>query len=1040
MPDNILIVEDKIIVARDLQQMVEGYGYNVIAIASNGSEAYSMAIKMKPDLILMDIMLGDGDDGIDAALKIKDEMDVAIVYASAYSNGETLMRAGKSEPCGYILKPFNEREISITIQMALYKHRAEKRIRESEKHYRTLFRSIHDAIFVWEINAGEPRISKFIDVNDIACDLLSYSKNELLKLDILDLMVSEKFKNTENLIDGILSEHRFVREAVILNRYGQKIPVELSCSVNEFSGGTQVISIMRDVREMKKAEITILEGEARYKNLVETIPNGLIELDNSAAIVYANSSFCAMIERDYDEIIMKPAWDFIFKDDQDRFQKFFLSMLKGDKKTEPLVIKIRKKNSALIDAQADWNYKRDELGRVIGFISIITDITEKIAITEELKNAKAMAEEANKAKSEFLANMSHEIRTPMNGIMGMSHLMFNTELDAIQREYLEMIKLSSDNLLNLINDILDFSKIEAKKLELEKIDFLLRDSIEHTVKVLIYKAMQKGIKIYININPAVPNALLGDPGRLRQIINNLLSNAIKFTHRGEINIKADLESKKDRSVTIHFCVSDTGIGIPPQKHKKIFEAFTQADSSITRKYEGTGLGLSISRQLIELMGGRIWVESEIGRGSSFHFMVNFEISPNNRRIALADFETLKSKRVLIVDDNFTNRKILEETLKNWHMQTAAAAGATAAFKLINESIKDGNIFDIMLLDVNMPEMDGWEFAERVRKIKELKSVKIIIMPSAGLRGDIEQSVKLGISAYLIKPVVVSELEEAILMILDETQGGTHKLITQHSIRENKQRLNILLAEDEIVNQKIASKILEMHGHSVTIAGDGITAVEKYMSGAFDMILMDVQMPEMDGTEATVKIRQHEKETGKHIPIVAMTALAMKGDRDKCFECGMDEYISKPIEMEELFKTINKIFANLNTDKSLINLNHEKYSRDAFDEKLFLTSQKNDTGFAVELVNLFLDNVPSYVKDIKSAIEAYDAIALKKAAHILKGSVKNFHAANASEAVQAIELLAVSENFGGASEAFNRLENEIEKLKKDMRSFAQKNKE
>ncbi len=440
------------------------------------------------------------------------------------------------------------------------------------------------------------------------------------------------------------------------------------------------------------------------------------------------------------------------------------------------------------------------------------------------------------------------------------------------------------------------------------------------------------------------------------------------------------------------------------------------------------------------MGGRIWVESEIGRGSSFHFMVNFEISPNNRRIALADFETLKSKRVLIVDDNFTNRKILEETLKNWHMQTAAAAGATAAFKLINESIKDGNIFDIMLLDVNMPEMDGWEFAERVRKIKELKSVKIIIMPSAGLRGDIEQSVKLGISAYLIKPVVVSELEEAILMILDETQGGTHKLITQHSIRENKQRLNILLAEDEIVNQKIASKILEMHGHSVTIAGDGITAVEKCMSGAFDMILMDVQMPEMDGTEATVKIRQHEKETGKHIPIVAMTALAMKGDRDKCFECGMDEYISKPIEMEELVKTINKIFANLNTDKNLINLNHEKYSRAAFDEKLFLASQKNDTGFAVELVNLFLDNVPSYVKDIKSAIEAYDAIALKKAAHILKGSVKNFHAANASEAVQAIELLAVSENFGGAGEAFNRLENEIERLKKDMRSFAQKNKE
>ncbi len=1038
MSVKILIVEDKIIVARDLQQMVESYGYTVAGIASNGAEAYSLALQIKPDLILMDIMLGAGEDGIATAMKIKDELDTAIVYASAYSNDETLMRAERSEPYGYILKPFDEREVCIALQMALYKHRAEKRIRESEKHYRTLFQSIHDAIFVWEINSKEPRISKFVDVNDIACELLSYSKNELLKLSLLDLAVTEKFKNIDNLIEGILNEARYEREMIIIDRYGHKIPVELSCSVNEFNGRRLAVTIVRDVREMKRAEISILEGEARYKTLVETIPSGLIELDNSASIVFANSSFCDMIGRDCDGVIMRPAWEFIHENDQDRFRKFFLSMLKGDKRPEPIVIKFCGKDSRFIDVQADWNYKLDELNRVSGFISVVTDITEKISITEELKTARIMAEEANKAKSEFLASMSHEIRTPMNGIVGMSHLLFATDLDAVQREYLEMIKLSSDNLLNLINDILDFSKIEAKKLELEKIDFLLRDSIEHTVKALMYKAMQKGIKVFVSINPAVPNALTGDPGRFRQIINNLLSNAIKFTHKGEININADIDSKSGRRVILHFCVSDTGIGIPPEKHKKIFEAFTQADSSITRKYEGTGLGLSISRQLIELMGGKIWVESEPGHGSLFHFTAAFDISPNCRRIALADFEALASRRVLIVDDNSTNRRILEETLKSWRMQTYSVPGAAAAFEAINDSIKSSRPFDIMIIDVNMPEMDGWEFASRVRRIKELKKVKIIIMPSAGLRGDIEQSVKLGISAYLIKPVVVSELEEAILMILDETQHGPSKLITQHSIRENKQRLNILLAEDEIVNQKIAGKILEMHGHSVTVAHDGLEALEKFNSGGFDLIFMDVQMPEMDGTEAALKIRELEKCTGKHIPIVAMTALAMKSDREKCMECGMDEYISKPIEMEELFKIINKIFSSCNSNQNLFTANYEKYSRPAFDENLFLASQKNDMCFAVELVELFLNNVSSYVEDIESAVVAYDAKALKKAAHMLKGSVKNFHASNASEAVGAIELLAMSENFGAAGEAFKRLESEVERLKKDMRSFIHKN--
>jgi len=907
-------------------------------------------------------------------------------------------------------------------------------LKYSEHKFKSIFDGANDAIFTIETETGI-----IIDANKKAETLLKTSKAELIGLHYSRLHPKNEFVSYVNDLETDMLN----ATPIYLNLIDKdmlKTPVELSASIIKLAPTLKLFhGIYRDISERKKAEASLIESESRYRTLVETIPNGLVELDISATITYLNASFCKIYGYSKEELVGSTLWDIIIDSEQSKVQKIFISLLRGTSKTFPIIFKGRRKDGILIDVQLDWNYKRDENGRVAGFIAIIADITEKLTTELELKNAKEAAEEANRAKSEFLANMSHEIRTPMNGIIGMTHLLYNTELNGQQHEFLELIKLSADNLLALINDILDFSKIEAKKLELEKIDFLLRDSVNHTVKALMYKVMQKGLKVYVDVNPSVPNSLVGDPGRFRQIITNLLSNAIKFTEKGEINVRADLETKTDDTVTLLFSVSDTGIGIPQEKQAAIFEAFTQADSSIARKYEGTGLGLTISRQLVELMNGKIWLESEHGSGSIFYFTAKFGISKSGRKFSLARLEKLRGVKVLVVDDNSTNRKFLEGLLKNWMLDATFAENAFVALDMVDESLKTGKLFEIMLIDINMPEMDGWKFSEKIRAISKYKNARIIIMPSAGLRGDIEQSIRLGISAYLIKPVIAGELEEALLMIVSDTAQTNAKLITQHSIRENKQRLNILLAEDEIVNQKIATKLLEMHGHAVSVAHNGRQAFDLVRNEKFDMIFMDVQMPEMDGLEATCKIRELEKDSGRHIPIVAMTAFAMKGDRERCLNAGMDAYISKPLEIEEIFSVIDGLFFSAGSERSLTKHETRRQMQPSFDEAAFISSQKGDIKFSIELVETFMQTVSNYLADIKNAVEKYDSRSLKKAAHTLKGSVKNFHADFASDMAHAIELMAISENYAEIDLAILRLNSEIEHLKTDMLSFIRRHK-
>jgi signal transduction histidine kinase/CheY-like chemotaxis protein/ligand-binding sensor domain-containing protein len=558
--------------------------------------------------------------------------------------------------------------------------------------------------------------------------------------------------------------------------------------------------------------------------------------------------------------------------------------------------------------------------------------------TEELqkevtvrKRAEEAAEAGSRAKSMFLANMSHEIRTPINGILGMTELTMETELNSEQRGYLGLVKTSADALLTVLNDILDFSKIEAGRLDLEPIHFKLRDSLEDTLKLMALRADQKGLELTCDIHPEVPEMVVADPTRLRQILINLIGNAIKFTPRGDVSLEAALESRSQDQALLHFTVRDTGIGIAPEKQKLIFEAFSQADGSTTRTFGGTGLGLTISLRLVTMMGGRMWVESEPGKGSRFHFTVPVGTSKGALAMEPRQQVDLAGLRVLVVDDNLTNRRILGEMLRHWEMQPELAPSGAEAITMLQEADRRGAGYALLLVDAQMPDMDGFTFVERLRQQTDLRKMTIMMLTSAGQRGDAARCRELGIGVYLVKPIVQTQLLDAILAVLAakareaeapsvrpegvEPQGGVRDhssggyetpLVTRHSLREARRNLRILLVEDNVVNQVLASRLLEKQGHSVVVAGNGRSALEALDKEKYDLILMDVSMPEMDGFETVEAIRAREGATGFHTPIIALTAHAMKGDREHCVAVGMDAYISKPIRPNELREVIRTL--------------------------------------------------------------------------------------------------------------------------------------
>ncbi len=906
--------------------------------------------------------------------------------------------------------------------------RTQSHLRDSQ----ALYSSLVDALPVYLLRKDLQ--GRFTFANKLFCDLLGRTWEEIAgktDFDFYPRAMAEKYQRDDR---RVISTGQVFEDVEQNEQDGETHYVEvLKSPVFDASGaiiGTQ--AIFWDVTARRRAELAFERERYLLNSLMDHVPDHIFFKDRQGRFLRINTALARRFGlNEPSEALGKSDFDFFTRehaqqafDDEQRVMATGQAMIGfEEKETWP--------NGSITWVSTTKLPLLDPEGRIMGTFGISRDITVQKQAAEALRQAKEAAEAASRAKSDFLANMSHEIRTPLNAIIGMTELLLDMQLTPGQREYLRMVCESGEALLGVINDILDFSKIEAGKLRLEHAEFALRERLGDTMKFLGLRAHTKGLELAYEIAPDVPDGLVGDVGRLRQIIVNLVGNAIKFTQRGEVVVSVECAARRGDEIELHFAVRDTGIGIPPEKISRIFQAFEQADTSTTRRFGGTGLGLTISSRLVESMGGRIWVDSRVGQGSTFHFTAAFtvryeEVREPDRGIV----PSLEGLKVLIVDDNATNRLILAEIVRNWRMRAATAASADEALAAIASADAAGDPFRLILTDAHMPGRDGFALVEEMRRRGVAQGATIMMLTSGDHRDDLARCEELSIARHLIKPIKQSELFDAIvgaLMPAAETAEDAVRSAAADSL-PRLPPLRILLAEDSVVNQRLAVGLLQQQGHEVAVANNGNEALAALQSRRFDLVLMDVQMPERDGLETTAEIRRREERIGGHVPIIAMTAHAMKGDEEICLAAGMDAYVAKPIRARQLFETIARVLGREpNRDVPLP-------GGDVIDWPHALNTVRGDQKLLRSIVAAFVDECPTVLANLREAVAAADPKGIRLAAHTLKGGIRYFGAKAAFDRALELENIGKSGTADGAPAVLDVLEQELSRVLPPLRQF------
>ncbi len=787
-----------------------------------------------------------------------------------------------------------------------------------------------------------------------------------------------------------------------------------------------------EVAERKQAEGELRKSEEKYRTIIENIEDGYYEVSIGGDFTAFNDSTCRILGYHRSELMGINYKQYIVGENAAYLFKKFNKVFKTGQPSQAIDYELIKKDGSTITVETLVSLMRDADGEAIGFRGILRDITARKRVEQALRAAKKQAEESNLAKSEFLANMSHEIRTPLNGIIGMTGLLLDTELTLEQREYAGTTRDSGNALLSLINDILDFSKIEAGKMELEEIDFDLRTCVEEVGDMLAQRAQEKGLELPLLFHYDVPTLVKGDPGRLRQILINLMNNAIKFTELGEVMVRVSLVNLTDTFQTVRFDVVDTGIGIPADRKDHLFDAFSQADTSTTRKYGGSGLGLAISSQLAEAMGGRIVVESEEGKGSVFSFTVGLQRQPDlAKQPEPMQAVAINDLRILIVDNNNTNRKVFVEQFKAWNCQTEEASNAAQAMTMLHSAAETESPFKVAILDFQLPDQNGEELAKEIRSDPAIAQTPLILATSVPRRGDADRMLRAGFDAYLTKPVKQSYLHKAVAAVLGLREKGDPEekkpLVTRHSLNEAiSKEFRLLLVEDNIVNQKVAARLVEKQGFRCDVAANGQEAVEALSRISYDAVLMDCQMPVMDGYEATAEIRKCEGEA-KHTPIIALTANAIKGDRERCLESGMDGYITKPVTASALKKVLHKFLTPEDPSAAL----HGKSEKEAYLKLLGRMKELSGgrPGRERELINEYLEENEERLLSLEAAFLELDMERLRREARIILGASSNMSIRGMREIAERLERSCDRGQLGPVPDTIAKLKTEFDHVRR-----------